>query len=316
MNKTVCICGTNEITRGLIPWDDPAKDYWVMNESAHIRQPDQWTAGHRIDGVIQIHVPQIWRSDNGGHYPGYYSWLQQDHPGMLIWMIEQYDDVPCSVKYPKQEIIDRYAQNFVNEKGDVIEIFGSSAAYALGLAAWRGYERVELYGIEATSDTEYVRQKAGIAFWIGVLEASGVTVVRQSASLLLNEKPYGYTGEISIPAQHFEVAAAQLERETKKAEVDMNEAIGIMKRVLLSVREVMVAAGKTQTKRDQNAQLYDMFIDQLNVAQDAVFKYGIWGGKLAENQRYFAECRDLVNAAGGEKALAALAADPKELAHA
>lgn len=309
MNNTICICGTNSITRGLIPWDDPEKDYWVFNESAHVRSADQWTAGHRIDGVIQIHVPQIWRSDNGGHYPGYYRWLQQDHPGMLIWMIDQYEDVPCSVKFPKDEIRDRFAPNFVNENNETIEVFGSTVAYALGLAAWLGYERVELYGVEATSDTEYVRQKAGIAFWIGVLEACGVKVVRQTRSLLLNEPPYGYTGDVAIPKQHFEIAAAQLEPEVRKAEADMAQTFGQVKLLLKAVTELIPS-------RSDGEVLYDKLIDALNDANTKLLTYGVLGGKLAENQRYHAECVKLVNAAGGEMALKALQAAPKEMADA
>lgn len=300
MTKIVCICGTNEITRNLVDWTLPA-DFWVFNESAYVgNDPTRWTYNKPITGVFQMHVPQIWRSDNGGHYPGYYEkYLKQKQP-YPIWMIEKFEDVPSAEPYPKDEITRELLAGFTDEKNAVIEYYTSSAAYAIALAIYKKYDEIRLFGIEALSGTEYVRQKAGIAFWMALALGRGIKVIRQSRSLLLNETLYGYTGEIMIAKQKFELAAAQLERETKRTETEMFEAQGKTKALLKAMSE-------TQSQSEAN-KLYDNFLKALNDAQEKVFNYGLLAGRLGENRRYIAECDELINAAGGEMALRALQA--------
>jgi len=216
---TVILYGTNTFTRHLIDWTRNDCEYWCWNEVGSLKddRPNYWAK--RVDLLIQIHASPIWRNpknlnhgihqklDNGQMSNSHYDWLQRPHE-YPIYMQEHYDDVPSSVKYPKEEIIKALLPHIwrdVNGKIDQVHHFSSSTAYAIALAIYQGKKRIELAGIEMTSDTEYVRQRPGVFFWLGIAIGRGIDVVLHSP-LLMNDKDYGYTGEVMIQRQEFEMS--------------------------------------------------------------------------------------------------------------
>lgn len=304
MKDTVCICGTNLITRELIDWDKDA-DYWYFNESVSGSGKERkgvfgWVYGKPVHGVFQMHVPAIWRNKQNITDPGHYDWLQSAQ-GIEIFMQDKFEDVPCSVKYPKDEIVAKYLPHLVREnQGDLPQVpdpFTSSAEYALALAIYRGYKHIYIYGIEATSDTEYVRQRAGIYFWIGIA-SQHATVHIQRKSLLLNAKTYGYTGEVVIQKQEFELSLHGYAKESAKMQTEVFEARG-------KTMAWLEAAGKA-ANADEAKALYEKYFETLNDLLDKTYFYGNLAGKVEENNRYISECNQLIDAAGGEKALKAL----------
>lgn len=295
LKDIVCICGANEMTRDLVDWSLDA-EFWVFNEAAYTGEidPKRWNYGKPITGAFQMHAPEIWRSDNGGHFDGYYEWLKKKHD-YPIWMIDNYQEVPSSVKYPFREIVEFCLENrLVDETGQVIELFTSTMDYMLALAIFQGRKEIRFFGVEAASGTEYERQREGIAFWIGVAVGSGIKIVRQSKSQLLNKPLYGYTGEIMIGRQRFELAASQLEREVIRSQTEMFEAQG-------KVKAILNALMQTQSQEDAE-RLQGEFLAALNEAQETVFTYALASGRFGENKRYMAECDKLIEAAGGDRA--------------
>jgi hypothetical protein len=297
MKNTVILVGTNSITRHLIPWDREDADYWLFNECASLRDERQDYWAKRCDAVFQIHAPFIWRNKKNLNHVGHYAWLQKPHD-YPIYMQEAYKDVPASVKYPKDEIIAALLPTLKNEKGEQVSNFTSTTAYALALALYQGYKNIELYGIEATSDTEYGRQKPGLLFWVGIATGRGVPVLTQSNSLLLVERPYGYTGEIMIQRQEFEMSFKEYSRQVKQSEVAMFESTG-------KVKTLFEQFCTTSSQSDAN-RLGKEMIDAIKDNQEKCYQYGELAGKAMENRRYIAECDALIIAAGGEKALLAL----------
>lgn len=295
-NKTVVLYGTNVFTRHLIPWGQENTDFWCWNEIASLKddRPDYWA--QKVDLLIQIHVPAIWRNENNQNHPGHYAWLQRKHD-IPIYMQDRYDDVPSSVKYPKEEIIQTLLPNIwrdVQGKADQVRNFTSSTAYAIALAIYLGYERIELAGIEMTSDTEYVRQRPGVLFWIGVAVGRGVDVVLHSP-LLMNDPDYGYTGEVMITKQQFEMASKKLEEITEEKKAEAFEAKGRC--------QAMLDALIVNKDPNQGARLLQAFLETMNLAQAASWEFGRMAGAMQENQRYSKQCDSLIMAAGGEKAL-------------
>lgn len=305
MKDTVCICGTNLITREFIDWDKDA-DFWYFNESisGSAKQKDDgnfgWTYDRPVHGVFQMHVPAIWRNKKNITDNGHYDWLQKVS-NIEVFMQEAYPDVPCSTKYPKSEIVAKYLPHLIRDNAEnlppVPDPFTSSAEYAIALALYRGYKNIYIYGIEATSDTEYVRQRAGIYFWIGIA-SQHANVHIQRRSLLLNAKTYGYTGEVVIQKQEFELVLHGLSSQTKKAETEVFEARG-------RAFAFLESAGKTKDAKEAE-ELYKNFFESINDLLDKTFTYGSLHGKVSENSRYIGECNQLIEAAGGEKALKAL----------
>lgn len=295
-NKAVVLYGTNTFTRHLIPWGQKETDFWCWNEVASLKddRPGYWAK--QVDLVFQMHVPAIWRNPQNVNHAGHYAWLQRKHD-IPIYMQDRYDDVPSSVKYPKEEIIRMLLPNIwrdINGKVAQVKNFTSSTAYAIALATYFGYERIELAGIEMTSDTEYVRQRPGVLFWIGIAVGRGIDVVLHSP-LLMNDKDYGYTGEVMITKQQFEMASRKLQEMTEEKK-----------------SEAFIAKGRSQAMLDalimnkdpnQGQRLLNSYLSTLNKAQDAAFEFGQLAGAMMENERYSKQCDEMIMAAGGEKAL-------------
>ena len=313
MNKdTVILFGTNTFTRHLIDWNRDDCEYWCWNEVGSLKddRPNYWAK--RVDLLIQIHATPIWRNhknvnhgrqqklEDGSFSNSHYDWLQRPHE-FPIMMQDHYDDVPSSVKYPINEIIEDLLpfikRDVNNGKIEQVENFTSSFAYAMALAIYMGKKRIEICGIEMTSDTEYVRQRPGGYFWIGMATGKGIEVIIHSP-LLMNEKRYGYTGEVMIQKQEFEMSARKLEGviEEKKALVFENKG---------RTQALLDALLKTTSQAD-GQRIVKSFLDSMNNTLDAAAEYGILTGRQQENKRYMAECDELINAAGGSKALEVL----------
>jgi hypothetical protein len=312
---TVILYGTNTLTRQLIDWERKDCEYWCWNEIGSLKddRPGYWA--RRVDVLLQMHAAPIWRNhknlNHGSHQlngssNSHYDWLQRPHE-YPIYMQEHYEDVPSSVKYPKEEIIKALLPNIwrdlnlpgVNraEAIEQVENFTSSTAYALALAIYQGKKQIELAGIEMTSDTEYVRQRPGVMFWLGIAVGRGINVVIHSP-LLMKEKPYGYTGEVVISKQEFEMSARKLDGLVHEAEALVFESKG---RTQVLLNELM--RSKDQATADR---LTKAFLDSLADTHAKAFEYGRLSGQYIENTRYIKECDELIQAAGGEKSLAVL----------
>lgn len=192
MAETVLMYGTNSFTRHLIDWDRTDCEYWCWNEIGSLKddRPNYWA--RRVDVLFQIHAPPIWRNPknlnhgihqklvDGTYSNSHYDWLQRPHE-IPVYMQDHYDDVPSSVKYPLDEIIAELLPNLKRDAGNGIEqiqgVFGSSFAYGMAMAIYQGKKRIEIAGIEMTSDTEYVRQRPTGYFWIAYAIARGIEVI-------------------------------------------------------------------------------------------------------------------------------------------
>jgi len=88
--------------------------------------------------------------------------------------------------YPINEIVGYFGTDY----------FSSTIDYALALAIYKGFKRIDLYGVNMLSGSEYAHQKAGANYWLGQAMGRGIQVVNHSkVSSLLRTKDglmYGY----------------------------------------------------------------------------------------------------------------------------
>ena len=218
MRDTVAIIGSHPRTRGEFDFTRADCDIWVFNETLSGTSA-KWCP--RADAVFQMHEEAIWRNPLNRNDPGHWKWLQTqtDTP---VYMQEQYPDVPRSVKYPLDEIVDRFS----------IRYFTSSVAYAIALACYLGYRRIELYGVEMETNTAYQYQRDGVALWLGVARGMGVEL---DAHISLFDMPlYGYEGEVTIPYAKFGERIAELQpglddlsAQYKAAMIDLQKAFDL-----------------------------------------------------------------------------------------
>ena len=215
MKDKVWIIGTNPETRTCVNWDEEA-DYWVFNEVAGLAEKKPvmdygpyWCK--RVTASFQMHAPVFWRANNNLNDMDHYQWLRE-HRGHPIYMQKHYPDVPESVEYPLEEITQALLSGFRRTDEKIIQFFTSTPVFALALAIYQGYKTIQFAGIEMgrgtttkSTDSEYARQSEGIAFWTGMAVGRGIEVILPKEGYIYRDKMYGYSGEIMIMREEFEI---------------------------------------------------------------------------------------------------------------
>jgi hypothetical protein len=56
------------------------------------------------------------------------------------------------------------------------DYFSSTVDYAIALAVFEAYTKIDMYGVNMANPSEYSCQKAGVEFWCGIAKGRGVEV--------------------------------------------------------------------------------------------------------------------------------------------
>lgn len=174
--KTVAITGMSPASRDIANYEPDHVEVWGLNNAREILK--------RVDRLFQIHQRIEVDED-----PEYLKWLQSlDCP---VYMIEHYDDIPNSVKYPFGEVA---TQIFPAETEYASDYLTSTIAYMMALAIYEGFDEIHLWGIDMATGTEYEQQRPCMEFWIGAARMKGIKVVIPDSSPLCKHNPDGMYG--------------------------------------------------------------------------------------------------------------------------
>ena len=223
----VAIVGFAGTTRHLAPYDDPEFEIWGLNE-AH-RQP--WMK--RITRWFQIHQRWDFTKQNNEAYKDHWIWLREQHP-FPIYLQEAEPDVPSSVRFPKDEIVEKFLSNIRRGKNwkesEINEYFTSSFSYMFSLAVYLGFKHIEVYGFEMATDTEYRYQKGSTEFWIGRAPLDVEVLVPEECRLILGAL-YGFEVSRMINRQRLEFLQKGWQREFEKGKQGLFQVSGRRKEV-------------------------------------------------------------------------------------
>jgi hypothetical protein len=197
MKDTLIVMGSHPRTRGEFDWTREDCDIVVFNEA----MKQDWVK--RADYVTQMHLPVIWRNPGNRNDANHYEWLKSGKTPIIL-MQEQYDDVPNSMRYPIEEVL-KLGHRYLT----------SSAAYSIAFGIVQGHQRIEIYGVEMETNTEYEHQRPGVAYWIGVADGAGVDV--DFHGNILNCPLYGYEGDVKFPYSFFDKRIKEIEPAAKEA---------------------------------------------------------------------------------------------------
>ena len=214
----VAIIGLHDATRDKAPWDDPSWEVWAANEYAgpqfrgFIKHYERW---------LQIHTEDIFRRANNWNDSGHLKWLQEFPADKPLYMQKHYDDIPASVRFPLDEIKERFGLD------SRTTFFGCTAAHSLALALYLGAKTVGMWGVEANSQTEYGNERDSLSFWLGVAKGMGVEIVLPEECTLLGtgRAVYGYEGLTGIRASTLQKRLEVHTKATEEAAVKLTEAI-------------------------------------------------------------------------------------------
>ncbi len=276
--KTVAIVGNNVTTRIDIPFARRYIDIWAFNEAVLA----DWMK--RVDAIFQMHDAPIWKNPLNRNDGKFSNWIIKDHP-YPIYMLDKYGEVPASYKYPLKEICDSLLPLFYRgmhkNKRILLKYFTSSVCYALALAIYKGYECIQLFGVEMESNTEYAYQRDGVIFWIGIALGKGIEVNIHPNSRLFSEPLYGYEGKTTLKRENFqerlEFLKPYIERSAKALEKVNHEMEANLKDALEdSGGEAGMASVAIKNK----------FFKHLKMQAQAVVNVAMLQASISEDERY------------------------------
>jgi hypothetical protein len=282
-HNTLVILGNYDGTRHIYNQAREDCDVWVFNEMMGKTNPDQWVK--RADAVFQMHVEPIWRNPANRTDPGHYDWLKSNKE-IPVYMQERYPDVPMSQKYPLEEIKFTLLRNFAVVTGGKRRknVFSSTISYALALGIYKGYSKIETYGIELGTETEFFHQRENFTFWCGVAVGRGIQVECYT-DFLMNAPLYGYEGEVTLAYDVF----VQRRDELRGPTADAMEAYNQAKTHTLAIAERL---------RNDTATMNE-FIEASREQVTRAVEFGLHDGALQENDRYIRKADTMKEASGG-----------------
>lgn len=226
--STLALLGGAEITRGAIA-QSKADEMWTMNWFYLY----DWVP--RIDRLFEMHP--IWMYGQTGKpehkkIADHWKWLLQTEKPFPVYMLARLNQVPQCVPYPLKEVTRRIFDNKLFRGDNYVDYYSSTIDYMLALAIYEkmegitALERIELYGIEMGSETEYRYQREGATFFMGRAIGVGIEIAIQPNSVLLKKRKYGYEGGQMIFRQDLERMLTNFQQQKKEAEARLQFAEG------------------------------------------------------------------------------------------
>jgi hypothetical protein len=270
LKDTVAIVGSHPKTRTEFDFTRTDCDIWVFNEA--LSNPSE-TWCPRADAVFQMHAPVIWKNPKNRNHAGHYDWLKTQTE-TVVYMQDKYDDVPKSVRFPLEDVFQglHFNKRYIT----------SSVAYALALAASMNYKKIELYGVEMETDTEYRYQRDGVALWVGVALGRGIEVELHCG--MLSAPLYGYEGDVKIDYKLFTDKIEEVNAKQPDIEAQYNEK---MKATSEKIKHFM------ETGKD-GGEIVKAVQEQLHHG----IQFGQLDGVRQENERYKDKADTMIAASG------------------
>lgn len=273
--KTVAILGMAESTRELAPFDDLDVEIWGVNESASNRGPHGKPWLRRWDRWFQMHKKFDYSRSNNQNDPEHWAWLRAA-TGKPIYLQETDPEVPAGVQYPKDAIVAKYLKSYIRV-GDTkpIEYFKSSAAYQLALAGLEDFQRVEVYGIEMSFETEYKDQRPNFEFWCGIVGQTAEIVLPATCSLLGGSDSfrYGYDQRPKLNPTQLGIRRMSMQRDREKflAQLtDIGQEADTLGKELKAFSGDAVRVKAIKAKQKELDGKKDTLIGRINILQGAI----------------------------------------------
>lgn len=273
-NTIVAIVGSHPGTRGEFDFDRTDCDVWVFNEalsraeSTDANEADLWCK--HADAIFQMHAPAVWRNPKNRNDHDHHDWLTSGNTP-VIYMMDAYVEVPRAIKYPLDEVSALVG-------GSCQKFMTSSVTHALALALYQGYKKIEVYGVEMETETEYIFQRDGVTYWFGVIDGMGIEL-ETHCGFMVERYIYGYEGQINIPVTDYTTRIGELEPERDKAKKAFEDA-----HIDYNGKSKAFAAKPHEP---------ESFVKLTQDLVDLAKMYGLFDGGIQENNRYLKKIEEM-----------------------
>jgi hypothetical protein len=157
------------------PFDDSS---WTLASHTAARGKCQ----REPDWYFDLHRPECFTKERKPWNPKYYTWLQRLQTP--IFMQEERPEIPLSVRYPIERVLQEYRAYFTNH-----------VVYMIALAMMEGVTTIGLWGCQYGIESERHVQRGSLEYWLGRFEQAGGTVVlpvKNNTVLAMPNTLYGY----------------------------------------------------------------------------------------------------------------------------
>ena len=199
----------------LAPFKDDSFEIWGCNEF-HLIAP-------RIDLLFELHGRrEIEEKERDKVKQEHVTWLRNSK--IPILMQRHFDDIPNSIPYPKDHIIEKYGNYFTN-----------TISWQIALALDLGFKEIHLYGVNMANDEEYASQRPSVEYFVGLARGMGIKVyIPDQSDICKAWTLYGFEDEMATVIhkriKHFQdenvQKKQQLEAQAQNAIAGMHQAIG------------------------------------------------------------------------------------------
>jgi hypothetical protein len=162
------------------PFEDEDTEIWAV-QTASAKEGFQ-----RADRLFEMHPRRYWGE------PGVTARINET--GLPVYMQDHYDEIPKSVRYPYEEIREKFYLPVMKENLFVT----NTITWMLLLAIHEGYRDISLFGVHMAHETEYGYQQASCSWALGIIhgmmlqgEKFNLYIV-PSSELLTARYEYGY----------------------------------------------------------------------------------------------------------------------------
>lgn len=259
----LAIVGMARSSRSEAPFEDYSFDLWGLNEALSM----DWFKRKDPTAWFQIHPKWDFQRLFNRNDPKHWQWLQQSHP-FPIFMQYDYRDVPSSVRYPLEQVIDLGGQYLT-----------STPAMMLALGILMGYKQIGIWGIEMQHESEYGYQKPCMEYWLGIAKGLGIQIYLPPNCALLRGNLYAYEDLRAADRTTLGFRRDQLKGEERDAYAQYQEMHGRV----LELQELLTdPALDSATRKLLTARMLARVSDEIAASQI----YGEAHGRLHENDHY------------------------------
>ena len=135
----IALLGSAPSSVQLAPFNDPSWTIWGCSPGAYpqVKRCDAWFEIHR------------WERDKPWFTADYIAFMAQQK---CVYMIEPVPELPNSVAYPKDEILERFGPYFQT----------NSLSWMVCLAVAAGAKEIGLWGVDMAAQSEWMFQRTGL----------------------------------------------------------------------------------------------------------------------------------------------------------
>lgn len=318
-SDTIALVGFSSLTRDDAPWGNPDVEIMGVNEGYSFPWMKRW------DRWFQIHPRWDLERKNNLNDPNHFHWLTNETAPCVfckglgktgvtwentemkggqdciwckgtgtytppktrsnafpIYMQQEHPDIPNSVKFPILEITKRFLPSLD------YPYFSSSLSMMIAMAAMMDYKRIELYGFEMASGSEYSYQKPNAEFWIGLLKGLGYDIYIPKRAPILKGELYAYQSMRMGYRQQLDFRLKVLESQQRKAERALSEVIGQIKILKTfeqseAIQDLLLKKSQEQLRQHELIQILKGATRETQNLTDMYDKYFTLGYEGGEN---------------------------------